>query len=51
MKTGLMAGPEQAAAIVSLLEVEPTLELRPVGAAAPGAMAPLDTVARARAFA
>ena len=51
MKTGLMTGPEQAAAIVGLLEVETTLELTPVGAAAPGGIAPLEAVARARAFA
>ncbi|MCV2366956.1 RelA/SpoT family protein [Roseateles oligotrophus] len=50
MKTGLMAGQEQSAAIVSLLEVAPALEFAPVGGAATS-IVPLDAVARARAFA
>jgi GTP pyrophosphokinase len=50
MKTGSNVGQEQTAAIVSLLEAPPTLELAPVGAPAPE-VAPLDAVARARAFA
>ncbi len=50
MKTGAKAGQDQAAAIVSLLEVAPALEFTPIGAV-PLSTAALDAVARARAFA
>ncbi|MDC8770863.1 RelA/SpoT family protein [Roseateles albus] len=51
MKTGSQSGQAQTAAIVSLLEASPALELTPVGGAPATGITPLDTVARARAFA
>ncbi|MCV2354185.1 RelA/SpoT family protein [Paucibacter sp. B2R-40] len=51
MKTGSQAGQAQTAAIVSLLEASPALELTPVGCAPTPDIPALDAVARARAFA